>query len=323
MRQERWTQMHGNCRIIQGSQMEKELAYLKQIPGLSPSFAESRYLFGSWNAFPFTVKNKLRQAIELAPLMVREALNALRQHLVYDEPTRSFDNWMASQKLAPDPGQTETGLALTKYFNLYFPGAGGPSAGAAASSSAYWKYVRGIVTVYERIRDGMAGNFEVVVEYLPTSAGQVSNAGGKPGPVSPIRAIFGFADEYGHVEWTTNTGDPHRIKIGSRYLCDSQTRAEDLARTIVHEASHKFARTKDILYKSSSFAKDLDAFVEAPDAQQAVSRAARPDKPLQPLTGFADRAAKTIIADERYLENADSYAWTARRLWKRAGRPSA
>jgi len=314
--------MHGNCRIIQGSQMEKELAFLKQLPGLRSDFAASKYLFGSWNDFPFTVKNKLRQAIELAPLMVRETLDALRQHLVYDEPTRSFGNWTAFQKLPSDPGQTETGLALTKYFNLYFPGAAGPQVGAADSSSTYWKYVRGIVTVYERIRDGMAGNFELVIEYLPTSAGQVSNAGGTPGPVSPIRAIFGFADEYGHVDWTTNTGDPHRIKIGSRYLCDAQTRAEDLARTIVHEASHKFARTKDILYKHNSFAKDLDAFVEAPDAQKAVARATRPDKPLQPLTGFANRAAKTITPDERYLENADSYAWMARRLWKRAGRPT-
>jgi len=317
--------MHGTCRIIQGYQMEKTLADLKMAPGFKASFAEEKYfLFDSWNSFPFTVKNKLRAAIDLAPVMVRQALKALREHLAYDEPTRSSENWTAFQKLPSDPGQTETGLALTKYFNLYFPSADGrPQLGAASPEvSTYWKYVRGIVTVYERIRDGMAANFEVVIEYLPTSAGAVANVGSNPGPVSPIRAIFGFADEYGHTDWTTNTGDTHRIKIGSRYLCDPETRPEDLARTIVHEASHKYARTKDILYKHNSFAKDLEAFVEAPDAQKAVSRAARPYKPLQPLTGFADRAANTIIPDERYLENADSYAWMARRLWKKAGRPA-
>jgi hypothetical protein len=94
---------------------------------------------------------------------------------------------------------------------------------------------------------------------------------------------------------------------------------EHIARTIIHEASHKFARTTDVLYKSETFGKmgmsDADVKLMGWKPAEEVARLAGDrQKPLYGMTG--EKAGKQIDPI-RFLENADSYAWTARRLWKR------
>ena len=102
-------------------------------------------------------------------------------------------------------------------------------------------------------------------------------------------------------------------------------REEQVARTIIHEASHKFAGTTDVLYKSQSFSK-MGLFDEdlanlqwqQPGGTRAAGAyvgKAKQEKPLRLLAG-ADNSGHQIDS-VRFLENADSYAWTARRLWKR------
>jgi hypothetical protein len=135
------------------------------------------------------------------------------------------------------------------------------------------------------------------------------------------------------------------------------TKAEEIARTLVHEASHRFAQTKDILYKQSSlgarlkeddkqemqrlpgeskaefdehrrFAKDVIQEMSA--AAQITSRALAGDGRAEvklrqtglqkDLVSLAPKSGPEILPVQ-WLENADSYAWFARRVWKRMGSP--
>jgi hypothetical protein len=88
-----------------------------------------------------------------------------------------------------------------------------------------------------------------------------------------------------------------------------------VARTIVHEASHKWAFTKDILYKHN---RSTDASVKR------VTFPERGDKKvLLLMAGLVEEVEQTEtgqrVVAERLLENADSYAWFARRMSKRWG----
>jgi hypothetical protein len=63
---------------------------------------------------------------------------------------------------------------------------------------------------------------------------------------------------------------------------------------------------------------DLEFLVEVGD-QPSIARDGKV-KPLRPMSGY-DRGDPTRrVTQERLLENADSYAWAARRIWKRKRR---
>jgi len=263
----------------------------------------------AWFDIPMPARIKVLYAIDVAPIMVRESLSLLDEHL------KLADAWDRN------PTDTQTGQALLKYFHLQY-------GGSSTLHAQYWRYVRGIRRVFGLILQGLQSPYDLVIAWLG-GAGGVVIKDMNPRPVSPIRKVFGFADEWGHVAWTLGAGTPGRIRLGYEYIEKSQTRPEDVARTLVHEASHKWARTKDILYKSQSLAyiyRD-DADSEAL-GQKSIPIAGR-RTPLKPMTGLdlgpaAQRPGGPdfpLIDDERYLENADSYAWTARRLWKVRGRP--
>jgi hypothetical protein len=97
-----------------------------------------------------------------------------------------------------------------------------------------------------------------------------------------------------------------------------------VARTIVHEASHKFPLTKDGLYKHQSFGKtrDLSAEDRLVRDESAITPPRPDNKKMNPMLG-REKGLQNLISAERWLENADSYAWLARRLWKRSGRLSS
>jgi hypothetical protein len=100
-----------------------------------------------------------------------------------------------------------------------------------------------------------------------------------------------------------------------------------VARLLLHEATHKWANTKDICYKWDTIAqkfkhkewekaadqrKTSNAFMLGQKIKEGVQpQLARTDKakPLLPL-------AKEGVAIEEWVYNADSYACAARRLWK-------
>jgi hypothetical protein len=104
-----------------------------------------------------------------------------------------------------------------------------------------------------------------------------------------------------------------RIEISFDYVIESIMSYTDIARTIVHEASHKWAFTKDVLYKHQTFVKTNCAG----EQEQEKIRIPGREKELMPMTGFEGKTDNLITA-ERWLENADSYAWFARRMFKRS-----
>ena len=258
-------------------------------------------------------KSKLDNAIKIAPLMVSAALDALNDLELYKPMHKDRADAKAKLKAQPDPDRTDAGQALVKYFNLRY----------SATDARYWSCVAGIMALYEKMYDGLSGSYELVIADFDANARVVSHGTVRTIPVSQIRATFGFSDEWGHSDytWPERRG---RIQITYSYLGDRHVLASDLARTIVHEASHKWAHTKDVLYKAASWGK-----VPEPLRQEMFKlgvrpeRQERPDKAklLLPLTGLDNQLR--LIDRERWLENADSYAWMARRLWKRAGRPDA
>ena len=247
----------------------------------------------------------LERGISLAPVMVREAVRHLLDHCAaWEAPSRSwgsFQKWQSKDQ--QDPDHSEVGLALMKYFSLEY------------TMSDYWRFVRGILKVYTSILAGLTAPYELVVGVFD-GRGMVKFHGNKvQKDVSAIRQIHGFVDEWGHSRWE-GFDRAGRIQLNLEYIGKNRNSPDHLARTIVHEASHKWAGTRDLLYKDDTFAKT--GFENEPE-QDKVAIPGR-DKPLLPMAGFVGKTNRLIQA-EQLLENADSYAWTARRLWKRSDRP--
>jgi hypothetical protein len=173
--------------------------------------------------------------------------------------------------------------------------------------------------VYQTINTGLwLRNCDIILETMHANTkARVALEQRRRDGVSPIRRNFGFTDEWGHKAWQLAIGD---IELNLSYVRHEQP--DTVARTVVHEASHKFAGTKDVLYKEGSFAKlPADRFQEARDVgliaaadQREIARAGH-NKPLRPMSGW-EKGTDSVITDERWLENADSYAWAARRIWK-------
>jgi hypothetical protein len=182
------------------------------------------------------------------------------------------------------------------------------------------KCVDRIRWVYQTINTGLTlRSCDIIIEHMSaTTKARVALEQVQRTGASPIRRNFGFTDEWGHKPWQQAIGD---IELNLSYVRGE--RPDTVARTVVHEASHKFANTKDVLYKDGSFAKlDRTMFEDARDLgiigandQREITRATR-TKPLRPMSGW-EKGTNNVITDERWLENADSYAWAARRIWKK------
>ena len=163
--------------------------------------------------------------------------------------------------------------------------------------------------------------------------------------VSPIRERFGGEDVWGHTEWQ-GFGGP--IIFSVEYFADGEKNVkkeninEMMARVLVHEASHRWGDTTDVMYKNSTFGKKASLhdkavlrgmdtgsdkfrakklFGEAAQiAMAGVEREGKMRTKLsepKPLVGMkGNKVGDVPIEDKRWLENADSYAWFARRMWK-------
>ena len=239
---------------------------------------------------------KLRLAITYASQMVDKAYLKLRE---------------LSQNKLQNADELEVQYALAKYFSIH------------PSDDMYTSYVQGILNVYRKIKVGMMLGYDIVV-FDPTDRNAfrtgalgyvrptrtVIQGGLQTSSESPIRKLVGIPDEWNHREWTGYAVG--RIHLSLGILLPGLPEAYDVARTIVHEASHKFAGTNDILYKHQSFGKSPQMDLEKEGYVQATM--AIGGKVITPMAGAA---TGEIISPHLYIENADSYAWTARRLWKR------
>jgi hypothetical protein len=249
-----------------------------------------------WTAIRPQDRTKLTNAVQAAPRMVAAAVTALVKHNAtkHQSPTGTDED---------DPDFTPVGLGLMKYFSL------------EVAKPRYWDQVLGVLKVFRKIQVGLGAAYKIELGSHDSWRGWVKGKDRGRAAVSPIRATFGFADEWGHVPYD-GPARQGRINVALEYLIDDRTTYDQLARTIVHEASHRWAFTKDVLYKHASFG--AIGSTDDPLEQDKVRVPGRA-KILMPMKGY-DLQAGGTIADERWLENADSYAWFARRMWKRAGR---
>jgi hypothetical protein len=172
-----------------------------------------------------------------------------------------------------------------------------------------------IKRVYDLINGGLTlRDSTIVIGDMAGANGRIAMEQKRRTDVSPIRRNFGFTTEWQHKPWQMAVGD---IELSVAYVRGG--REDEIARTLVHEASHKFAQTKDILYKKDAFHKvagaGLQDLIDLGD-QAEVTLPGRAKKML-PMSGL-ERGTQdyTLVVAEHLLENADSYAWAARRIWK-------
>jgi len=253
-----------------------------------------------WININSDTRTKLTTAVKVAPVMVREVLRHLKQHVAQGK--------RLGEDPDPDLDVTEVGLGLLKYFNI------------EAATTNYWRFVEGIISVYERMQEGLASSHTIELGVFD-ARGRVEGLDSVTRPVSPIREAFGFADEWGHVPYT-GWGKYGNIQLNyNGYVCDASATFDKLARTIVHESSHRWAMTKDVLYKHQTFGKSNSTTEEDKKLlKQNQIQVPNRQKPLTPMFG-REKGSTSIVLPERWLENADSFAWLARRLWKKSGSP--
>ena len=233
------------------------------------------------------VHQRIRNSLDQATAMVSVMLQALEE-------------FRSARPTSPE--STDTGLALRKYFQLIVDG----------MAFRYWGRVEGIQKVYKKVETGLGLACPIVLMSSANMVGRVATDKKAHFTVSPIRSIFNFQTEWRHKHWVQSVGD---IELDVGYVLGAPE--DSIARTIVHEASHKFAQTKDVLYKDESFSqRSRETLAEAIEMgdQKVVTIPGR-DKKLLPLSGY-ERSDDSVISDDRLLENADSYAWAARRIWK-------
>lgn len=251
------------------------------------------------------LQQKIKRCLDISTEMVSAAFWAL---LNFDSAWR-----MNPDGLSRDNDAIVVIPALVKYFRVDSDIAQG------RSRDKHLTMVDRIRSVYASINTGLSlRSCKILIDDTGTANGRVAQEQvlRRPanGQISPIRRNFGFTTEWNHRPWQRSIGD---IEMNVSYIRGGTPDA--IARTIVHEASHKFAQTKDVMYKHESFAKLL----AGSDLTDTIDLGFQPEvnlpgraKRLLPMAGFEKRAPDQTISAEHLLENADSYAWAARRIWK-------
>jgi hypothetical protein len=335
--------------------------------------------YAQWDRIASGKRTQLETAVKTAPLMVDAAIAALGDYCRRCDQTGKDDAALANE---------EAWIGLAKYFCL-----------TGADTDTYWDRVLGILSAFYKIARGMtapANSRDAYVVHLTFFQGRnarvtagVTLGGEERSGVSPIRATFGFQDEWGHSPclWRLPEGP---IQLNTPFIVlppkgEESNKAHELARIIVHEGSHKWAQTKDVMYKYAGTGTKINAFYGEwakkvgkyafTQKMKAMTKEPRPQgtlpsdgevlqrmmesyerqeyeetkerqqsvavqvpglqrdkkqrsglggvKPLIKMAGLpmeanGVRSGTGPVQDEQWLENADSYAWFARRMWKRA-----
>lgn len=184
--------------------------------------------------------------------------------------------------------------ALHKYFGLNVNAPGTPAVGTNAADQLK---VPGILAKFKQIRDGISGQFDIVVggihdgddikDGIKDAFKHLRKGGGLKGAWKHIKFI-----REGTEGWVSSGGKLRRIHLNTDVI---ETYAEGkIARVIVHEASHKFANTDDVSL--------LDDGTD--------------DGSGYKWDGLKFNAKGYVGLDN----NADSFAWGGRLMWKRKRR---
>ncbi|HJQ60626.1 MAG TPA: hypothetical protein VJ890_27220 [Vineibacter sp.] len=280
------------------------------------------------------LSGKIADAIRIAGAMAKEAVAALLAYKTVGVNSIGDFNGIAQR----DPGLHKTATTLLKYFDLDPRSAfdaPGTSNVEPMRRHQYWSDVDSICRNYSKINSGLAENYEIVVflmlEGNPSGAGLRIDS--RSGFVSPQwrGGVQPAGLDASHIPWE-KVEDMGRIHININYLVRDTVGSDDLARVIVHEASHKFARTNDVLYKHETpfnLYKDgqqsaanpptkadlhFNVLVDPDLARGAKLAQTLGGRSIAPFSGLDRNNAP--IAASRWILNADSYAWAARRMWK-------
>ena len=271
----------------------------------------------TWEDLGNVLHTALIAATETAPKMVMAAMTALSAQKE------------AIKKGGPDLDRSAAGVGLMKYFNL--------DAGAV-SKLRYLQTIDGITRVYGKIMTGFT-LYDLVVDSGDSDGlkGWVMRKGAMTKVDTPSIAknysfAFGSDSEcvYGAGFERERAG---RIHMDMTTLMRTYTAKakKDMARVLVHEASHKWAYATDVLYKVQTFMKGGLVDFTANETSAIMEYQPMIDLPgkqktLLPMTGFEKLDPKKhglknnlscdLIQPERWLQNADSYAWFARSMLK-------
>jgi hypothetical protein len=250
----------------------------------------------NWSKDPFLTLNghcqrKLGTAIRYSRQIVEDSIDLLSKY----EHAKIVA--MADPKMAIEffGSHDEVREALHKYFSLVLDAPGTKTLG---TSPAAQLKVPTILAKFKQIRDGIRGNFDIVVgsihdgddvkNGLKDAFHHLKHGGGVKGTWKHIKFI-----RTGTEGWVRGTEG--RIHLNTDVI-ESYSEGK-IARVIVHEASHKFANTDDVgLLDDGS--DDSTGYKWDGLAQ----------------TGKHSHQAKHYVGLEN---NADSYAWGGRLMWKR------
>lgn len=270
--------------------------------------------------------DKLSEAIRIANDMATTARMCI-QKLAIANPTQG------------NLGNAEVADALSKYFNLY------------PSHSLYMQTVHRILRVFRAMETGLSAEYKLFVYSAPTDQSPMAGAAAFVSVDKSANYALGKFFLKDHIDWD----EFQRLAKGDRSTAPSEEihlkyemilrePADVIARTLVHEASHKWAYTTDVCYKFKSVAKlnndltDALALGYQPQVERMTDHFFAPEDRAGKLNPIAKGTAKVqavstdmkvksanrmdlemqkLSQAEMWVKNADSYAWCARRLWKK------
>ena len=296
--------------------------------------------------------HKLYAAIDIARDMVsaaREQLGLLRGDLAPqaaqggNQPFKWTQTGGAGMvhSWTRDERRKDTIRTLAKYFSM------------EPSSRDYVANIGTIIEVYEKIAVGLSNNLEIVVfnpvarkdwqdiskpttarGFVPTQ--KPENKEDYKNFLEMKRELVSMGDDGPHRYWGKLGAGKIHLSLSLFVDGGHENGADAIARTLVHEASHKFANTKDHLYKHQSFlyaeggesvTADGNAMIGVGPSSlakrgvtyqhgKAVSRG-----PVLQMVGEVKKPGTNeliaVTETNKFIDNADSYAWAARRIWKR------
>lgn len=260
------------------------------------------------------IESKLKSAVRAAPIMTGAAIAMIEQFAVVPPSKKST------------PADVEVQHTLIKYFSLY------------PTNPRYGQIVSRIVAVYKAMRDGLLGGYPIFVfaEHRTPDSFRHAFVNVNKNANKALGEFFADDSER-HWQWdkfkeAARNHAPgfsrelaEEIHLNYEWFKESSVPVDMVALTIVHEASHKWAYTTDVCYKSSTINKIMSGenFIDAvrQGFQPAIER--ENDKPLYPMAKPGPKKVPSFpnkfnaTQSDTWVKNADSYAWAARRLWKK------
>ena len=213
--------------------------------------------------------------------------------------------------------------------------------------------VNRIATVYEQVDRGVGNDYNIYIYKVQPGQDHYDANAYVPGSELPkkadVRDAIGSAaalsrffivnPDY-HWPWeevqkfallghTSTWIQKREIHLNFDYILKEESTSDIIAKTIIHEGTHKWAYTNDVCYKASTYSSkqigDSGDLVEEYMRQGFLEKVERSVEREDGKSLYAFAAVNKKIAsypknvlqtNPAWVNNADSYAWAARRLWK-------